>query len=157
MSTEGILQQFDYKLIGQVGAKCSERYLYKASGLNYVKTTGFWGSCRLIPNLRYRFDQSQTLATSSVGQFSIEFEVFLGPTSTQILIWLRLVSEKIIFGLKKCNDFPTLSCVTVKPLIIFRARVHVYNYKNTLMNKYHSNVFPYLSMQTYFGSSTFQQ
>ena len=49
-----------------------------------------------IPNLRHRFDKSQTLTTSPLGQSPIEYEMSLGLMSTQILVETGLVSEEMV-------------------------------------------------------------
>ena len=61
----------DYKLIGQIGGKISERYSSQTNGSNYVKPL-FFEVSPLNPLPGHLFDKSQILTTLSLGQSFIE-------------------------------------------------------------------------------------
>ena len=77
---------------------------------NYVKPL-FFEVSPLNPLPGHRFDKSQIITTSFLDQSPIEFEMSLGPASTQILIRVGLVSEEMVCGLRKGHNFPTLCCL----------------------------------------------
>jgi len=82
--------------------------------------------------------------------------MFLGPTSIRFYVRIRLVSEEMVFGLRKGNDFPRLSCLLDKPLIIL-AQVYKCIVESNTQAMYHTSMFSMLhAIHTYLCSSTLQ-
>ena len=70
----------------------------KSGTVTLIMSKLFFEILPLNPLPNHRFDKNQTLTTFSLGQSPIESEMSLRLTSTQILIMIGLVSEKMWFA-----------------------------------------------------------